>query len=873
MLILSPAAPSAGSPGNVARTTLSNGLRVVVVRNPLAPVVTVVMNYRAGSDEAPEGFPGMAHAQEHMMFRGSPSLSADQLANIAADMGGRFNADTQQAVTQYFFTVPKPDLDVALHIEAIRMSSVLDTGSLWEQERGAIEQEVARDLSNPEYVFYTRLLAAMFRGTPYAHDALGTRPSFERTTGEMLQKFHKTWYAPNNATLVIAGDVDPSKTLAAIRDLFGGIPARKLPPHPEIKLQPVKPETLRLDTDLPYGLAVTAFRWPGSGSRDFAAAQILADVLGSHRGDLYALVPQGHALDAGFSLSTLPRAGLGYAVAALPRGADADAVLAQVHKILRQEAHGVPPDLIAAAKRREVASAEFQKDSIPGLAMLWSDALAVEGRQSPDDDIRAIERVSVADVNRVARLYLDEDHAISAILTPASSGKPVSSAAYGGKESFAPKESKPVELPKWAALAATRLTVPASDVHPTVTTLRNGLELIVQPESVGDAVSVFGHIRNNPDLETPAGEEGVDRLLDRMLEYGTKSLDRTAFLKALDDIGASESAGTDFSLEVLSGSFGRGVELLADNQLHPALPKADFEVIRSEMAAAVAGELQSPGYLRRHALDAALFPAHDPTLRHPTSETISKLTLEDVSKYRSKVFRPDLTTIVVIGHTTPEEARQVIQRYFGAWSAEGPKPETELPAVAPNKPATLTVPNSSRVQDSVTLAETVSLTRSDPDYYALNLGNHVLSGAFYATRLDRDLREKAGLVYTVNSALDAGRSRAMFAASYGCDPENVSKARALIERDLEEMRSHPVPDDELLRAKVLLLRQIPISESSVQSIAQGLIFRTTQRLPLDEPTVAAHRYIELTAAQVEKAFATWIRPDGLVQVTEGPTPK
>jgi zinc protease len=178
--------PEVDSSANVTRVTLDNGLRVVIVRDTLSPVVTTVMNYEVGSNETPEGFPGMAHAEEHMMFRGSPGLSADQLADIAAAMGGNFNADTQQTVTQYFFTVPAEDLDVALHLEATRMSGALDTDDLWKEERGAIEQEVASDLSNPQYVFYTQLLDAMFQGTPYAHDALGSRPSFDKTTGPML---------------------------------------------------------------------------------------------------------------------------------------------------------------------------------------------------------------------------------------------------------------------------------------------------------------------------------------------------------------------------------------------------------------------------------------------------------------------------------------------------------------------------------------------------------------------------------------------------------------------------------------------------------------------------------------------------------------
>ena len=247
-LALAPAgagsALAADQPG-VVRATLDNGLKVVIVRNSLAAVVTTAVNYRVGADETPAGFPGMAHAQEHMMFRGSPGLSADQLAAIGSLMGGRFNADTRQTVTQYYFTVPAEDLDVALNIEAVRMRAVFDNEEDWAQERGAIEQEVAQDLSSPRYILYTRLREALFKGTPYAHDGLGTRPSFDKTTGAMLKAFHDAWYAPNNAVLIVAGDVDPAATLAKIKTLFGPIPSKTLPKRPTVNLQPVVPDRIK----------------------------------------------------------------------------------------------------------------------------------------------------------------------------------------------------------------------------------------------------------------------------------------------------------------------------------------------------------------------------------------------------------------------------------------------------------------------------------------------------------------------------------------------------------------------------------------------------------------------------------------------------
>src|SRR5579875_1688535 len=149
---------------DVTRATLSNGAQVVIIRNTLAPVVTVEANFKVGGDETPPGFPGMAHAQEHMAFRGCAGMSADQTAAIYALLGGDNDADTQQNITQYFATVPAADLDVALHAQAACLKGIDDAQSEWEQERGAIEQEVAQDLSYPVDKFFFRMNRIMFAG-------------------------------------------------------------------------------------------------------------------------------------------------------------------------------------------------------------------------------------------------------------------------------------------------------------------------------------------------------------------------------------------------------------------------------------------------------------------------------------------------------------------------------------------------------------------------------------------------------------------------------------------------------------------------------------------------------------------------------------
>jgi zinc protease len=298
---------------SVLRAKLDNGLRVVVIRNSLAPVVTVEMNFMVGGDETPAGFPGMAHAQEHMAFRGCSGMTADQTAAIYAELGGRSNADTQQTITQYFVTVPAGDLDVALQAQAACLRGINDSEAEWAQERGAIEQEVARDLSNPTYKFINRLNEDMFAGTPYAHDPLGTKSSFDATTGQMLEDFYKKWYTPENAILTIVGNIDPAATLAKVRQSFGDIPNHSVPARPSVDLKPIKSETFTLDSNLPYVLGFTAYRFPGTDSPDYAASQVLADVLASQRADLYGMVPAGKALGTEFGLAeNYPKASVAY---------------------------------------------------------------------------------------------------------------------------------------------------------------------------------------------------------------------------------------------------------------------------------------------------------------------------------------------------------------------------------------------------------------------------------------------------------------------------------------------------------------------------------------------------------------------------------
>lgn len=856
----------------VTRATLENGLRVVIIRNTLAPVVTTELNYLVGSNETDPAFPGTAHALEHMMFRGSEGLDKDQLASIGAQLGGSYNADTTENVTQYFYTAPAEDLDVMLRIEALRMKGLSLRPQDWEKERGAIEQEVSRDLSSPVYKYISQLQAIMFAGTPYEHDALGTRASFDKTDIVRLRKFYEHWYAPNNAILVIAGDIDPTATLKKVKNYFDAIPKKTLPERKTFSLSPLKAHEIALPTDLPIGLVGVAYRMPGMTSADYAAATLLSDILASQRGALYGLVPQGKALLSEFDYIPKGDVGFGVAIAGFPKGGNGHKVLDEVrHELDHIQKSGVSSELLEAARQKELAQLAFQANSISGQAEIWSQALAFQGLQSPDEMALSFKKVTLEDVNRLARTLLKPDQAVTAILTPENSGKPIAGKGYGGAESFASTPDKPVKLPQWAQKELASLNIPPAAPKPVDMKLSNGIRLIVQNITVSPTISVFGSIRQEPKLQEPRGKDGVATLTEGLFSYGTTKHDRLGFQKALDDIAAEEEAGTSFSLQVLKTHFEKGMELLAENELSPAFPEQALKIVRTQQAQSLAGMLQSPNYLFKQAIIKAVVPPYDPSLREPTPQQVMNLQRQDVEDFFHKNYRPDLTTIVIAGDITPANARAAVEKYFGNWHAEGPVPPTTLPPIPNSTASSAHVPDKSSVQDGVILTENINLLPTDPQHYIMNVGNEILGGGF-SSRLYKDLRVKTGYVYNVNSHFNWGRTRTAYSISFGADPDKVSKARDAAINNLKTMQTHPVDPEELTLAKAALLRGIPLQRASVTELAETYLYLAGLNLPLDNSDRAARIYYRTTAQDIQAAFQKWLRPHDLSQIVKGPKP-
>ncbi len=876
-LLVSPASSAPTSRSDVTKATLSNGLQVVIVRNTLAPVVSTVMTYLVGTRDDPSGFPGMAHAQEHMMFRGTKQLSTSELGTVATALGGNFNASTSDTLTQLSFTVPASNLDAILRIESDRMSDILDAQSEWQNERGAIEQEVLRDESTPGGDFFADAQAIAFAGTPYAHQGVGTVAAFNRLTGPELKKFYERWYAPNNAVFVIAGNVDPAAVLAQVRARFESIPKRPAASHAPARLAALHRTNITRPTTLVYPLAAVGFRLPGIESPDFLAAFVLQQMLGSERGPFRALVDSGASIDAEWTpLPYLPVGQLAFATAALPQGGDPSAMAKRLERIVTEYAqHGVPRELFETTKRQAISGQELSRNSIASLASDWSTTIALDNEPSIEREQQLIAGVTLADVDRVAKRYLNVDHAIVGALTPSADASKNAAAAppqLGTEKPLAAAQAPAQHLPPWAADLLSQIAVPPSGLTPVRSTLPNGITLIVQPETISDSVFLFGAVKSNADLQEPAGQEGVASVLETMFDLGTQTQDRAAFQRSQDEIDSQISAGTSFGIQTTAKSFAGAVGLLAQNELHPRFESATFGMARERASQELATALNSTGTVATRRLNSKLLPPGDPTLREPTQAALGRLTLDSVKSYYDLTVRPDQTTIVIVGNISPDAARATVEQSFGAWRAPATQAMSlDLPPVPQNEPSEekLTLPIG---QDSVTLAEMIPLPRTAPSYYGLQLGNAVLGGGSVSpeqSRLFRDLRQNAGLVYSIASELQTQDSRTRFSIDFASLPGNQDRIVSMIDDQVERLKTQPVGSFELSLIKASIVRKTVIGDASIESIGSSMLGYASSGLPLDQSRIDAEHILGTSAEAVQAAFAGFVHPKSFVKLVVG----
>jgi zinc protease len=875
---------SRGVPARAATTTpaqiltLPNGLRVVVLEDHAAPVVQVATWYRFGAGYETPGKTGLAHGLEHMMFRGTPNLSSSGLDDLGARLGAQFNANTTNEYTHYYFVVPADRADLMIHVEADRMANLSLTQKDWDTEKQAVLQEWDQDYSNPIFQFLFGINEKIYPGSKLGKTALGVRADIVNSKISDLQKYFHEYYRPNNATLVVTGDVKAADIFASAKHYFGPLKAGTLPATHLTAPTAANGDTLTIEAEFPFEILDLAYALPGDEPKTevaLARAQIALGALENPRGPLRkALVDSG--LTLAFSVAPLAdrHESTAHALFFVAPGHTTDEVRAAYEKTLADTlASGISPEYIDAAKRSEISSLTYSRDSITGLGDAIGSGYVFPGDTDPAKVEAIINGITNDDVNTAARTYFAKPNVIG-ILKPTTTdptkAKPPSNLSGSVSDNFSGRvPSGPIVQAPWVKAAISRPLVLASRVKPTTFRLPNGLHLLVQEVHANPTVIVTGVMRGSNQFDPP-GKEGLAAIASSLLGYGSAKYDFNAQRKIADDLAARIGFGQGFSATGFAKDTGTFIDALADDVQHPLFPADRFALIKTQTLSSISRQTLQPAYRSNRAFNEALYPPGDPALRESSTASITAITLDDVKSYAAQYYRPDLTTIVVAGDVNAEAVHQQVLSAFGPWTATGPKPDPQLPQIPLPTPVRKLV-ETPAIDYQVELG-TTALARTNPDYDTFRLMNSVLGNGGFDSRLMEEVRQKRGLVYGISSSLNAGRERGTMTISFRAIPSKADQALAVVQQQLRRLQTEPVSVTELDRQKIRLAASAVIAEQSTFAIAGDLMNIGLNDLPLDYYATYAARFAKITPADIERVAKTYLHPDNLVEVRTGPKP-
>ncbi len=404
----------------------SNGLRVLIAPQAIAPIATVMITYLVGSGDERPGHTGATHFLEHLMFKGSeqfnPAKGTD-IFELLQSVGAQVNATTSKDRTNYYATLPVQYLELALQIEADRMrNALLDTGDM-EAERTVILNELDRGLNDPIHNLYKELWSTAYTTHPYHHPVIGWRKDVESISQDTLRKFYDTYYWPDNATLSVVGAVDRGEILSLVSRHFGGLPPMPVPPQRPRTTEPAQAAERRITKQGPGHVSVLmiGYRVCEALHQDAAALSILELILASGKSSRLWRRLTDTGLAAQVAAGAMPSRdpGLFHVMAMLVPGRTHAEVEAEIHETIEElQETGPTPEELRRAQSQLAAQEAFMRDGVFGMAAVLNEAIAAGDWRLFAFWREHMERVTASDVTRVAQAYLRPDRRTVAILGP-----------------------------------------------------------------------------------------------------------------------------------------------------------------------------------------------------------------------------------------------------------------------------------------------------------------------------------------------------------------------------------------------------------------------------------------------------------------------
>ena len=820
--------------------TLANGLRVIVHTDRKAPIVSVNVWYHVGSVDEPKGRSGFAHLFEHIMFRGSEHSRVDHFKPLEEAGGSQFNGTTDFNRTNYFQTVPTPALDLALFLESDRMGWLLPAidEKILGSEREIVLNEKRDGENQPGGLIFPALLAALYPADhPYSIPAIGREPDLRAASVEDAKRWFQTHYGPNNAVLVLAGDIDAKTARPLVEKWFGQIPPGPTPARFASPVPPRDGPTRQTLTDKVATVQLLrAWPLPGQDTPGLAALEVgLATLGGGPTSLLYDRLVRRERLAVGVSASVYGWEGASIALigADVRPGVDPAAVEERIDELLAEwKAAGPSPEELARIATRTVSGTIRGLEQVGGFGgkgQTLAQGAVFAG--NPADYKRQLGEIAAATPESVkaaaARWLTANDHRIT--LTPGERNPARIDDAQADRIVASPaRPPAPGFQPQGLAADRSKGAPPAGEITRLATpkveraTLSNGMKVQFVANTAVPVVRV--QLALDGGVAADSREKpGTQRLMLGLLREGTTGalgrLDGPEIARRLERLGASVSASavldrTRISLNALTPNLAASLQLFADIVQAPAFPEDQLERIRGQVLADLANEATEPGGIALRAAPALIYGPDHPYGQsfngNGTSEGVKAVTRADLAAFHAALLQPADATLFVVGDTSLAALLPLLEQQFGQLKpAAAPLPVAKAATPAPQAAGRIILYDRPGAPQAFILAGApLPLTGRD-DILPLTLANDVFGG-LTTSRLNRLLREEKGWSYGASSSAAPTRGAMPFLLTAPVDRERAGESIAAIRGLLAEFHgSRPPEAAEVDRARASSVRGLP----------------------------------------------------------------
>ena len=873
---------------------LANGLTVLVHEDRKAPVVGVAMWYNVGSKDEPKGKTGFAHLFEHLMFNGSENLPEDFFKYLQQIGATDYNGTTDFDRTNYFQTTPKGALERVLFMESDRMGHLLGAVSqgVLDNQRGVVQNEKRSGDNNPGGLVFYEILKALFpQGHPYHHSVIGSMADLDAASMADVKQWFIDKYGPNNAVLVLAGDINEAEARPLVEKYFGKIKRGPVNNPARAAIPTLSAPKSMVMKDRVAATQVSRY-WPMPGllDRQLVALDVGGSVLGglaSSRLEKILVREEKIATSVSAGLYPAQRVGIFFVDATVKPGVDPALVNRRIDQILADYvANGPTAEEVRRASTSEVAQRIRGLESVGGFG--GKAVTLAQGETFAGDSnfyaktLANYATVTPAEIRTAMKQWLTRP-AFSLTLEPgerAAYEEAKSVAAVAGAAKLDPKA---VAAPRGAARPIPPLALLAGLDFPDIsnTRLSNGIAVEYAQRTAVPITQVAINF-DAGDSADPADRRGLQLMTMAMLDEGTSTMSAQALAEAREGLGAQISAygSTDRStvyLSAMSPNLGASLGLLGAVVKDSAFAPAEIERVRSQQLTSVAQLKKDPNGMAQRTLPTLLYGAAHPyaVVRGGDEAVLKSLSRDELLAFRSSWLRADNAKIYVVSDRPLAEITPLLEAEFGRWSAPAAAKGVKSFGAVPARPTTSRIVLIDRPQSPQSIIIGGQVTPVDPKSptEALGAGNDVLGGNFLS-RINMDLRETKGWSYGVGGGTSLNERAVSYVVSAPVQADRTGDSiAALNEQFAGFFGAKGVNAEELDRTVANRVNGLPGRFETAEAVLGAMMSNDLYGRPDNYHETLAAKYRAFAASDLDNAMRAAVDPKGFVWVVVGDAAK